>query len=115
MGIAPQVVLMRDLAPIVRSIVNVQWATANNLDAKAIKMNPWVFSRWRSIASKFESHELKAMLQGLVKIDQGLKTGKIDASGGELRLFSLTIEYFLLEFFASKNSSKQFTPKAANQ
>lgn len=95
----PQVIISRDLATVIRQILNVKWASENNKSAKEISMHPFVFSKWKNSAFKFSYSKIKEAFNLLLAIDEGLKTGKIDTSSNNYSMFSLEAEKFIMKIF----------------
>lgn len=100
-GTLPATILIRDLAPVIRQILNVSWAVENKKTAKDISLKPWVFDKWKNAVKKISFNEAKKAYNALMLIDEGSKIGKIEVKSDDVRMFSLVIEAFFLEFFGS--------------
>lgn len=101
-GTAPQAIILRDLAPVMRQILHVAWANENNKNANEAGMNPWMFNRWKNAVKKISFDEAKQAYNALMLIDEGSKTGKIEVKSDDVKMFSLVIEAFFLEFFGGE-------------
>ncbi|MCT4592180.1 MAG: DNA polymerase III subunit delta [Candidatus Gracilibacteria bacterium] len=100
-GSVPQMILFKDIAPTLRQLLQVIYAVEKDKDPKAIGMNPWVFNRWKSVSKKFTLNEIKEAYLKILEIDEGMKTGKIETSLNDYRMFMLFIEKFFWEMFGA--------------
>lgn len=94
-----QEVFYRDIAPAVRQLMKTVWAVKNNRTAKEIGVHPFVYQKWQKMAGRFSYDKIKKAYEALVLIDEGTKNGKIEILPNDLRMFSLVIEAYFLEFF----------------
>lgn len=95
-GEAPQAILARDAAPVIRQLLAVKTAK----DASEAGIHPFVFGKMKSVARKIPLEKLQKAHSDLLKIDIDSKTGNLPITPEKTDLFQLALERIFLELFA---------------
>ncbi len=106
-GQSAYTLLFRDFGSLLRQLLLVRQALDTRSSAKDIGMSPFLFGKMKKVAEQFSLSHLKNMQDGLLKIDEGSKTGLIPTSTGKEELLIFALEKWIYKFFR-KNLTKTF-------
>ncbi len=95
-GEAPQAILVRDAAPVIRQLFAVKTAK----DAGEAGINPYIFGKMKSVARKFSLEKLQKAHTAILALDYDSKTGRLPITPEKTDLFRLAFERIFVELFA---------------